>query len=307
MHKTTSLHLQYIRFITRWKKTNSQSLKGIHMKKSFFFSFLAGSFLSCAVFAQDITNTLGSSGNFLIKSSTGTELMRVIDSTGRVGIGTNSPASTWSVGSTSQFQVNSSGNIVKINNVATNFPSSQGGAGALLKNDGSGNLSWSSSTHYIGESYGGGIVFYVYDNGQHGLIAAAGDQSSGAGMRWNGGSFSFTITRARADGIGAGKANTALIIANQASIDSAAFAATLCNEYSVTDNGVTYGDWYLPSKYELNLLCQQQEVVGGFATNGYWSSTEANNLEANYQYFLNGIQMINGKSSTLHVRAIRAF
>ncbi len=37
--------------------------------------------------------------------------------------------------------------------------------------------SWVSNTHYIGESYGGGIVFYVYDNGQHGLIASTADQS----------------------------------------------------------------------------------------------------------------------------------
>ena len=34
--------------------------------------------------------------------------------------------------------------------------------------------------HYIGESYGGGIVFYVDDSGQHGLIATTSDQSAGA-------------------------------------------------------------------------------------------------------------------------------
>ena len=37
--------------------------------------------------------------------------------------------------------------------------------------------------HTIGESYGGGIVFYVYDGGQHGLIAATSDQS--AGIQWS--------------------------------------------------------------------------------------------------------------------------
>jgi len=42
-------------------------------------------------------------------------------------------------------------------------------------------------------------VFYVYDNGQHGLIAATADQSTG--IRWFGGSN--TNTRARADGVGA--------------------------------------------------------------------------------------------------------
>jgi len=42
----------------------------------------------------------------------------------------------------------------------------------------------SASAHYIGESYGGGIVFYVNDSGRHGLIAATSDQSTG--MRWDG-------------------------------------------------------------------------------------------------------------------------
>ena len=36
--------------------------------------------------------------------------------------------------------------------------------------------------HKTGESYGGGIVFYVYDNGRHGLIAATTDQDPG--IQW---------------------------------------------------------------------------------------------------------------------------
>ena len=162
---------------------------------------------------------------------------------------------------------------------------------------------WVSNTHYIGESYGGGIVFYVYDNGQHGLIAAPDDQS--AGIRWFGGSL--TNTRARADGVGAGLKNTAIILSNQGPVDGAAFAATMCNELSVTFGGVTYGDWYLPSKYELNLLYMQKAVVGGFTTGYYWSSTEFSASNAWDQYFFNGSQGNYGKGDTDHVRAIRAF
>ena len=117
------------------------------------------------------------------------------------------------------------------------------------------------TTHAIGDSFGGGIVFFVYDGGQHGLIAATADQS--AGIRWYGGSY--TNTRARADGIGAGLKNTAIIIANQGPVDGSAFAATVCNEYSVTVDGVTYGDWYLPSKHELDLLYIERDTVGNFA------------------------------------------
>jgi hypothetical protein len=159
------------------------------------------------------------------------------------------------------------------------------------------------TTHAIGDSYGGGIVFFVYDGGQHGLIAATVDQSQG--IRWYGGSY--TITRARADGIGAGLKNTAIIIANQGPVDGNAFAATVCNEYSVTVGGVTYGDWYLPSKYELNLLYMERARVGNFAQNFYWSSSEDDNGNAWTQYFFNGVQNSNNKNFTDYVRAVRAF
>ncbi len=73
-----------------------------------------------------------------------------IKSGGNVGIGTINPTSALSVGASSQFQVNSSGNIVKINNIATSFPSVQGAAATYLKNDGSGNLSWEAASTTIG-------------------------------------------------------------------------------------------------------------------------------------------------------------
>ena len=180
---------------------------------------------------------------------------------------------------------------------------SSGTNGQVLTSTGSGTLTW-TGTHYIGESYGGGIVFYVYDNGKHGLIAATSDQSTG--IRWYGGSN--TNTRARADGVGAGLKNTALIIANQGAVDGNAFAATVCNEYSVTVDGVTYGDWYLPSKHELNLLYLQKSVVGGFADAFYWSSTESVSVNAYVQVFPFGDQGSNSKNTTTnYVRAVRAF
>ena len=165
-----------------------------------------------------------------------------------------------------------------------------------------------SNVHTIGESYGGGIVFYVYDNGLHGLIAATADQSTG--MRWYAGTN--TNTMAMADGVGAGKANTAIIIASQGYGDGATYAARVCNEYSVTVNGVTYGDWYLPSKYELSLLYYKQSIVGGFPFNeDYWSSTECDSGNAWLQNFYvgGGGWACNLKSltSNMYVRAIRAF
>ncbi len=64
----------------------------------------------------------------------------------RLGIGTNVPANTFSVGSSNQFQVNSNGDLVKIKNVSYSFPISQASANQVLTNDGAGNLSWAAAS-----------------------------------------------------------------------------------------------------------------------------------------------------------------
>ncbi|MBL0018211.1 MAG: hypothetical protein IPP17_17680 [Bacteroidetes bacterium] len=48
---------------------------------------------------------------------------------------------TLTVGTTNQFQVNNAGNITRINNLVTSFPTVQGTAGQVLTNDGAGDLS----------------------------------------------------------------------------------------------------------------------------------------------------------------------
>lgn len=167
---------------------------------------------------------------------------------------------------------------------------------------------WYSTVHFIGENYGGGIVFYLLDNGQHGLISSISDQAT-VTMRWFGGSY--TNTCARADGVGAGLKNTAIIIANQGPVDGVTFAARVCNEYSVTVGGITYGDWYLPSKFELNLMYNNLGIIGGFTTSSayYWSSTEVDVNTVWIQSFINGAQGPDNKNQPnyKYVRAMRAF
>ena len=159
-------------------------------------------------------------------------------------------------------------------------------------------------THYVGEPYGGGIVFYVYDNGQHGLIAATADQDPGIG--WYNGTKRYTNTTG--DGVRAGSMNTTLIIALQTNDNQMGnFAAKVCADYSVTVDGITYGDWYLPSKHELDLLFSQKFIVGGFAYNYYWSSSEVSSISAWAQSFLIGYQYSLNKSLPYGVRAIRSF
>jgi hypothetical protein len=68
-----------------------------------------------------------------------------ITSGGNVGIGDTTPASLFTVGNGDLLQVDSNGNLIRINNVAYSWPASQGAASTLLSNNGSGTLSWVSS------------------------------------------------------------------------------------------------------------------------------------------------------------------
>jgi hypothetical protein len=157
----------------------------------------------------------------------------------------------------------------------------------------------------IGDTYQGGIIFYLDASGCHGLISAPTDQSTG--VRWYAGTYGKT--RATGDGLYAGEANIAIIIAAQVSIgdDGSDYAAQICNDLQITEGGVTYDDWYLPSKYELNLLYLQKTVVGGFAGSYYWSSTEVDNNGAWGQFFANANQYRYNKFNYNDVRAVRAF
>jgi hypothetical protein len=166
----------------------------------------------------------------------------------------------------------------------------------------------------IGDTHQGGIIFYLDASGCHGLIAAPSDQSTG--ILWYAGTFG--ITQAKGDGIYAGKANTSIIIAAQVAIgdNNASYAARLCNQLQITESGTTYGDWYLPSKYELNLMYENIGQgnafglgnIGNFISGSrYWSSTELNFASAWTQRFGDNFQVSLNKDTTGIVRAIRAF
>jgi len=171
-------------------------------------------------------------------------------------------------------------------------------------------------TYKVGDFAQGGIVFWVDETGQHGLVAAKKDQYSENEIQWYNGSY--TNTEADGDGVYAGEMNTMLIIANQGS-NSNDYAAGVCSNCEITESGVTYGDWYLPSKEELNLMYQNKATIDATAqANGgsvfasgwfsnYWSSTEISNNDAWCQNFGGGGQANCDKAGGRRVRAIRAF
>lgn len=172
-------------------------------------------------------------------------------------------------------------------------------------------------TYAIGDFAQGGIVFWVDETGQHGLVCAKEDQSTI--IRWYAGTFGNT--RARGDGIYSGEMNTSIIIAAQVAFgdDGATYAAFECSTMQISEGGKTYGDWYLPSKRELNRMYINKATIDATAmANGgsvfdeswswYWSSTEGTSVQAWAQNFPNGgSQQLNSKIGPGNVRAVRAF
>jgi hypothetical protein len=175
----------------------------------------------------------------------------------------------------------------------------------------------------------GGIVFYTYDSGAHGLIAATSDVDTD---KWtNIPLLSLAISGSTGNGIGAGAANTTLIVAREAltlgSSPLGSFAAADCIAFARKEDGVTacsspgtagescYADWYLPSQYELNQLYLQGPTQGAcaglaFTAGSYWSSTESTSsalLQAYSQNLTTGVQTSQSKTGTDNVRCIRRF
>ncbi|MCX6190649.1 MAG: hypothetical protein NT109_00015 [Flavobacteriia bacterium] len=131
--------------------------------------------------------------------------------------------------------------------------------------------------HFIGELWGGGIVFYVNASGDHGLICALQDQSAG---------------------INFGLADDAI-----------------SNPINHNLAGQVFTDWRIPSRYQLNLMYSNLHLasppLGGFSSSNYWSSSCTDNqlpIQGFITNFSTGAVSTVSRSNTgQKVRAIRSF
>ena len=177
---------------------------------------------------------------------------------------------------------------------------------------------WKAAYYSIGDrGPAGGFVFYVTDDGAHGLEAAPVDQ--GRGAEW--GCYGMRISGGDDKAIGTGAHNTAEIIAG---CRKDLIAARIADAYTL--NG--YDDWFLPSKDELNEMwlkladsdgdgsnkgLADPNNLGGFTVNSYWTSSEVGGNIAWVQAFLSGSQIGGIKNKKIEkghkyrVRAIRVF
>ncbi len=164
-------------------------------------------------------------------------------------------------------------------------------------------LSANSQTFTLGQKYEGGIIFYIDSTGNHGLIASITDLGKTLGRQ--GGLNKDNLERA--DKEVTSKPASSRVFNTQDCGDDATCAERMCTYYSVAVGNVTYRNWYLPSKYELNLLYEQKKIVGGFSDDFYWSSTMDDYGLLWLLNFSNATQYRKGRYCIGYVRAIRAF
>jgi hypothetical protein len=164
-------------------------------------------------------------------------------------------------------------------------------------------------THYIGEEFGGGVIFHLWkDNSgvEHGLILAITDQSTS--QPWS--NITNITIGVNAQSSWDGLLNSNSIVGQSGHSNS---AAQLClNLISGGQN-----DWYLPSIDELALLWHNRfninKVLSSISgasvlpfTGAYWSSTEGGGGAWGFA-FNTGAAASLSKGGGNAVRAIRSF
>ena len=165
-------------------------------------------------------------------------------------------------------------------------------------------------THYIGEEFGGGVIFHLWkDNAgvEHGLIVDKIDLSTA--QAWS--NINQTLIGPSAQSSWDGLSNSNAIVVQAGHTNS---AASLC--LNSTNGG--QNDWYLPSVQELNMLWNNYYTVARSLTqiSGatqlqpalYWSSTEnVSNVAWSFFFSLGDAYASLNKGSAYYVRAFRAF
>ena len=140
------------------------------------------------------------------------------------------------------------------------------------------------------------------DGNGGGLIAASSNQATSnggsVGAPW--GCTTVQIPGASGQAIGTGMQNTIDI---EAGCTTPGIAADICA--NLTLNG--YSDWFLPSRYEMQEMYLNKNIIGSFGNNFYWTSTESGNSYAYLVQFSNGYEWQLNKNNSESVRAIRAF
>jgi len=161
----------------------------------------------------------------------------------------------------------------------------------------------------IGDMHQGGIIFWVDNTGQHGLVCDLQDLGE---AEW--GCSGTSISGANGKSIGTGQQNTSAILSL---CPQSGIAAEMCT--NSTAQG--YSDWFLPSLDELTQIHLNIEAINAtLVSNGrddlrsrYWSSSQHNDPKYQNDYAWTqklsrgGSQGFPNKNKSTKVRAVRAF
>ncbi|MEL6390887.1 MAG: DUF1566 domain-containing protein [Bacteroidota bacterium] len=165
------------------------------------------------------------------------------------------------------------------------------------------------TVHYIGELFGGGIVYAVWDDGQHGLVASLANL--GTNVVWSNTNTLIDSTFDEVSGI----INTRAIVNAIGTNGGVDYAAQLCADFVAGG----FDDWYLPAIWELKTLYQQAGLLNqvldkspdpdepSLLLNAYWSSTQTQFDGAWAHNFSDGESLPIFKNQSLVVRAVRRF
>jgi hypothetical protein len=165
-------------------------------------------------------------------------------------------------------------------------------------------------TYAVGDlGPGGGKIFATPST----LGNTTGLYFEAAPNTWNGGSSDPTSIWCNSTGnitsytgyIGKGAQESAMIIST-----CTTSAADLVDSYSVTNNGTTFADWFLPCSIELLLLYNNRSNVNTLSATSYWSTTgdsSSGGIKSMALDMSTGSFVNISQGSTASVRPIRTF
>ncbi|MFM8473277.1 MAG: hypothetical protein ACKOBV_07145 [Candidatus Kapaibacterium sp.] len=195
-----------------------------------------------------------------------------------------------------RLPVGTNGQVLKVTSGSPAWGAESGGGG-------------SGFTHYVGEYYGGGVVFSVWKDSlgaEHGLVVSTFEIITGT-RNWSATNTVAIGASARSMVNGLGNSN-AIIAQNSNS----------CAYYARAHDGGGFNDWYLPSVGELVELFSNRFIVdlklstiSGAETidyvQNYWSSTETGAITAAIVQNGDVSYYSSKKDSMGRVRAVRTY
>lgn len=169
--------------------------------------------------------------------------------------------------------------------------------------------------HFVGELFGGGVIFYVDKTNKHGLICSMSDIRDPE---------SSSLFKQQDLKLLKGRSDSTVLMYQVFAVDNPDRAITLCNSYTNSNYGTgQFSNWYLPTSEELKIMYNAKDDVNKTLEKCeksivdplikiYWSSSNIHNDLINNNWLLDfesGSLVSTNRpvQGRYFVRAIRAY